>query len=252
MKDEFTWIKQFDYTIWYNPQELPSEDQIHGIKKYPGRFPPFIPKELIKKYTEIGDLILDPFVGSGTTLIEAIKQDRMSIGIDINEDAVKICNEKISLLNNRRDKITRAYVGDARRLFLKDETVDLIITSPPYWNMLEYSNKMDCLANQNNFNDYLCGIEKAIIEMYRVLKPNKYCCFVISDYNEGWKFHPLGYHMQHLLIKNKFILQRIIIHIQCRTKSIIMSNNRVKDRVLDKGLFLIAHEYIIIAKKISE
>ena len=245
---DISWMQNYETTIWFFPEDYPSKDKVHGLKNYPGRFPPNIPKILIEKYTNEGDFVLDPFVGGGTTLIEAIKLGRNSIGFDINPKAIDLSNEKIIKIK-RKSIIARAEICDANNLILKDNSIDLVVTSPPYWNLIMYSNEKKCLGNSKHFNQYLEGLEISIEEMYRVLKPQKYCCIVIGDAVEGWKFHPLGYNTQMIFEKIGFSLQRVIIHIQSRTNSFLFGNEKVRKKVLDKGLFLLAHEYIIIGKK---
>ncbi|MFO7846790.1 MAG: DNA methyltransferase [Balneolaceae bacterium] len=56
----------------------------HNFYKYPARFSPNFAKEVIQKYTEEGDCVLDPFMGGGTTIVEAIAHGRKALGIDIN------------------------------------------------------------------------------------------------------------------------------------------------------------------------
>ena len=245
---DLSWMQNFETTIWYFPNEFPSKDKIHGKEQYPGRFPPSIPRVFIEKYTEKGDFVLDPFAGGGTTLIEAMKLDRNSIGFDINPKAIEITNKK--LLEIRKDNlVSKAEVCDARNLILRNNSIDLIITSPPYWNIISYSDEEKCLGNSQNYPEYIKNLEKSIQEMHRVLKPKKYCCIVIGDAVEGWTFRPLGYKTQSILENVGFSLQRVVIHIQARTDSFLFGNEKVKKQVLSKGLFLLTHEYIIIGKK---
>src|SRR4030042_1773477 len=56
----------------------------HGIHRYPAKFIPQIPRFCMESYSKVGDTILDPFVGSGTTLLEAYISGRDSMGIDIH------------------------------------------------------------------------------------------------------------------------------------------------------------------------
>ncbi len=241
-------MQNYETTIWFFPEDYPSHDKVHSLKNYPGKFPPKIPRILIEKYTTKGDFILDPFLGGGTTLIEALKLGRNSIGFDINPNAINLSNEKIMKIR-REDIISRAEICDAKNLILKDNSIDLIVTSPPYWNLISYSSEEQCLGNSKHYRQYLEGLEKSFEEMYRVLKPQKYCCVVIGDAIDGWKFHPLGYKTQLMFEEIGFSLQRIIVHIQARTNSFLFGNEKVRKKVLDKGLFLLAHEYIIIGKK---
>jgi DNA modification methylase len=100
--------------------------------KYRGNFAPQIPRNLILKYSHEGDFILDPMVGSGTTLIEAKLLHRNADGIDINPDAVEISKKALEFEYKTKSK-QNVYVSDARNLSkYSDNKVDLIITHPPY------------------------------------------------------------------------------------------------------------------------
>jgi len=246
---DISWMQKYETTVWYFPEEIPSGDEIHGIDEYPARYPPIIPRVLINKYSKQNEFVLDPFSGGGTTLIEAKKLNRNSLGIDINPKSIEITKKKLNLITHSQNITSKIILGDAKKLFFKDEVIDLVITSPPYWNLIKYSDEKECLANSNSINEYLDSLNQSIREMYRVLKKGRYCCIVIGDATEGWKFHPLGYKTQVMLEEVGFTIQRIVIHIQCRTNSFLHGNEKVKDKVLNKGLFLIAHEYVIIAKK---
>ncbi len=68
----------------------------HGIHKFPAKFFPELPRYLIRKYSEIGDIVLDPMCGSGTTLLETILNERIGIGIDIDPIARLISKVKIT------------------------------------------------------------------------------------------------------------------------------------------------------------
>ena len=95
---------------------------------YPGNWSPYIPRNIIKRYSNKGDIILDPFLGSGTTLIEAKLLGRRGIGIDINSKAINMAkvNCSFSFLDAEKEKI---ILGDALDLkFIRDNSIDLICT----------------------------------------------------------------------------------------------------------------------------
>lgn len=115
---------------------------------YRGNWSPHIPKNLILKYTKPKDIVLDCFVGSGTTLIESKLLNRNSIGIDINNNALNICKERLNFNCNNEVK-TKLILGDAKNLhMLKNNSIDFICTHPPYANAIKYSNNIkDDLSN---------------------------------------------------------------------------------------------------------
>jgi len=71
----------------------------HGLHPYPARMIPQIARRLIKKYSEEGNIVLDPFCGSGTVLVEAKLANRNSIGVDINPFALLLSRVKTTPLN---------------------------------------------------------------------------------------------------------------------------------------------------------
>jgi SAM-dependent methyltransferase len=94
---------------------------MHNIYSYHAKFNPTIPKNLIEKYSSEGDLILDPFCGSGTTLLEAIKLNRRSIGVDINPIGILSSRVKTSSYSKNEilfylDKILSEEYGEVNTL----------------------------------------------------------------------------------------------------------------------------------------
>ena len=66
----------------------------HGVHKFPAKFFPELPRFLINKYSNRGDIVLDPMCGSGTALLEAILQNRHAIGVDIDPIAKLVSKVK--------------------------------------------------------------------------------------------------------------------------------------------------------------
>jgi DNA modification methylase len=116
---------------------------------YRGNWPPQIPRVLIERYSKEGDIVLDPMAGSGTTCIEAVLLGRNCIAVDLTYHRlywlVKAFEEqkaKSSLFGNDQRKLGsfKVFHGDARNLEkLQDESIDLILTHPPYLNIVGYN-----------------------------------------------------------------------------------------------------------------
>lgn len=83
-----------------------------------GNWSPYIPRNLLLRYSKIGNLVLDQFAGGGTTLIEAKLLNRNIIGVDINEDAIVRCKEKTSFVHEGAEGRVYCRKGDARNLSL--------------------------------------------------------------------------------------------------------------------------------------
>ncbi len=112
---------------------------------YRGNWAPQIPRNLILRYTQPGEWVLDPMVGSGTTLVECKLLGRNGIGVDINYEALMLSFDRLNFETaNLYEALPpveiRLYHGDARNLnLIPDESVDLVATHPPYANIIAYS-----------------------------------------------------------------------------------------------------------------
>jgi len=105
---------------------------------HPATFPIALSKRVISLFTHEGELVLDPFVGSGTTIVAARDLNRNAIGFDLQEKYINLCVERLAY-NNLFDRAQQlAIQDDARNIptYLQPETVSLIGTSPPYANLL--------------------------------------------------------------------------------------------------------------------
>ena len=131
--DEF---EQEKNTVWSFPVR---GDWATHKPDYRGNFAPQVPRNVILNYSDDGDLVLDPMVGGGTTLIEARLLNRNAIGYDVNQNAVNISSERIRF-EIKGNTIQVAKLGNARKLPEKDNSVDLIVVHPPYANIVKYSD----------------------------------------------------------------------------------------------------------------
>ncbi|MBN1538480.1 MAG: hypothetical protein JW908_17220 [Anaerolineales bacterium] len=215
--------------------------------KYRGNFAPQIPRNILLKYSSEGDFVLDPMVGSGTTLIEAKLLHRDADGIDINPDAVKICNKLLDFKYDTNSK-QKAFEGDARNLYqYQDNSVDLIITHPPYANIVQYSKNqiigdLSNLSSIPKFFDELFIISK---ELFRVLKEDHYCAILIGDTRKAQHYIPLSYYLLRIFLKSKFILKEEIIKAQHNC----VYSKRWIHSAAKYNFYLIMHEHLFIFRK---
>ncbi|MDK2885935.1 MAG: hypothetical protein PWP54_493 [Thermosipho sp. (in: thermotogales)] len=231
-------------TVWSFPER--GKWKTHN-SKYRGNFAPQIPRNVILRYSKEGEIILDPMVGSGTTLIEAKILNRRAIGYDINPESVKITKQNLNFEGNYKyEPIVK--IGDARNLSeIKDETIDLIITHPPYLNIIKYSNGQidQDLSNISDLNKFIFEFEKVVKELYRVLKQNKYCAILIGDTRRRGHYIPLSFYVMKLFLKNGFVLKEDIIKIQHNCQSTPFWEKQVEKY----NFYLIMHEHLFIFRK---
>jgi len=236
-------------TVWSFPER--GKWATH-IGNYRGNWSPYIPRNLILKYTEKGDWVLDQMMGSGTTLVEAKLLERNAIGVDINLDAVMLARDRLNfrynpLLPEYREPVIKTYHGDARNLDkIEDESIDLIATHPPYANIISYTknNKLSDDLSLLPFPEYLKEMKKVAEEAYRVLKPGKICAILIGDTRKHKHYVPIAFRVMEIFLEAGFILKEDIIKLQWNMKT-----TRERWRGKNYEFYLIAHEHIFVFRK---
>lgn len=229
-------------TIWSFPDR--GKWATHDAK-YRGNWSPYIPRNVILRYSDEGDTILDQFVGGGTTLVEAELTNRNAIGIDINPNAVEITKTKLDFDFESSSKID-VYQGDARNLSkIADESIDLICTHPPYADIIQYSEDIKDDLSHLKIKPFLCEMGKVADECYRVLKKNKYCAILMGDTRKNGMVQSLAFDTMRVFELSGFKTKEIIIKEQHNCKATgFWKTNSVKYNFL-----LLAHEYLFVFKK---
>lgn len=140
-------------------------------------------RNLILRYSKEGDHLLDCMIGGGTTAIEAKILNRHITCVDVNEEALKQTKEVLKFDVETKSK-QRIIKCDARNMsFIKNNEIDFILTHPPYADIIKYSEgkiKED-LSNIHDIDSFVSEIKKVACELYRVLKPGKYCAILMGD-----------------------------------------------------------------------
>lgn len=214
--------------------------------KWRGNWSPYIPRNILLRYSSEGDLVLDQFAGGGTTLVEAKLLNRDIIGIDVNDSALERCLEKTSFEYENAKGNVIIKKGDARNLdFIKDQTIDLICTHPPYANIISYSENIEADLSLLKIQDFLQEMEKVASESYRVLKKDKFCAVLMGDTRQKGHMIPMSFEVMKIFEKAGFKLKELIIKEQHNCKATgYWKTNSVKYNFL-----LIAHEYLFIFRK---
>ncbi len=214
---------------------------------YRGNFAPQIPRNVILNYSAEGETVLDPMVGSGTTLIEARLLNRNAIGIDVNQKAVDITSERIQFeVSNPSKQVVK--LGNAQKLTdLQDNSIDLIVTHPPYLNLVTYSDgkNPDDFSSISSIPKFLNALEIALREMYRVLKPGRVCGILIGDTRKGQHYVPLSHFVMERCLRTGFALKEEIIKTQHNTTH----GPRWTASAKHYKFFLIMHEHLFIFRK---
>lgn len=213
--------------------------------KYRGNWSPYIPRNLLLRYSEEKDLVLDQFAGGGTTLIEAKLLRRNIIGVDINPTALERCKEKTKFRYPKSGKVTIVQ-ADARNLdFISDESIDLICTHPPYADIINYSDDIEADLSRLSVNNFLNEMQSVAAECYRVLKKDKFCTILMGDTRKKGHVVPMSFEVMKIFEEVGFKTKEIIIKEQhnCRATG-FWKTNSVKYNFL-----LLAHEYLFVFRK---
>jgi DNA modification methylase len=152
------WIKS-QLGVWqfnYNGQDI-RDKSVH-----PATFPVSLAKKVIELFSHKGELVLDPFVGSGTTLVAAQDLSRNAVGFDLHQGYKELCEERLVENGNADDCSQIAVCDDAKNInqYLREETVKLVFTSPPYANLLNRKRKNKSRRGDARKNDQYGKIEQ--------------------------------------------------------------------------------------------
>lgn len=214
--------------------------------KWRGNWSPYIPRNIILRYSQENDLILDQFAGGGTTLVEAKLLNRNIIGVDVNDAALARCKEKTDFVYEGANGKVYIKKGDARNLdFIPDESIDLICTHPPYADIIKYSEEIKEDLSLLKINDFLKEMKKVANESYRVLKKDKFCAVLMGDTRQKGHMIPMSFEVMQVFQDAGFKLKELIIKEQHNCKA----TGYWKTNSIKYNFLLIAHEYMFVFRK---
>jgi DNA modification methylase len=226
---------------------------------YHGNFVPQIPDHLIRRYTEEGDIVLEPFTGSGTTLYECERLKRNYIGFDINHEIINYVNSK---MKDCEDILFDIYECDSTKQTetehciksslkrMNKQRVDFVLAHPPYWDILKFTDLPEDLSNISDYQQFIHKFTQSMQNAIKYLRAGKHFAIVVGDLYRDSEVVPLGFHLMDAIKSN----------IKCKLKGIVikdMVGNRAKQgiealwryRTLKSDNFLFKHEYIFVFKK---
>lgn len=223
---------------------------------YHGNFVPQIPRQLILRYTKKGDVVFDPFVGSGTTAYEAETLGRNFIGIDVQKNLVEQLKSKV----DNKKYFSEIFFGDSSKNTTFDKAIEILkkqkkkninlaILHPPYADIIKFSDLKDDLSNAKSLREFLNGFSLVLKNTISILEKGRYLAIVIGDKYTDGRWIPLGFYCMNEAQKLGLTLKSVIIK--------NMAGNRAKQnkegiwryRALSSDYYIFKHEYILIFKK---
>lgn len=178
---------------------------IRDKELHPATYPISLAKKCIELFTHEGELVVDPFVGSGTTLIAARDINRNAVGFDLQQKYIDLCNERLKQQSLFSDTKQIPVCDDALNIpdYIEPNTVSLFLTSPPYANLLNRKRKNKSRRGDERKNgqydkieqysqderdlgtlsaeEYEGKIAEIFLKLKPLLKPKGHCVINVPD-----------------------------------------------------------------------
>lgn len=210
------WIKFQKSWFIHNPPPREDAKILH-----PACFPETMIKEFIEFFTKRGQVVLDPMLGTGSTMLACFETGRSCIGIELLPKYAKIaemrleklrCSKGLDLEGKTTGLFYKVIIEDARNLDNIDmPPIDYCITSPPYWDMLKrkgfetqkkrkeagldvcYSEDPRDLGNISDYEEFVNSVCEIFEKVYRKLKPGGYLTVIVKNVKKGGQMYPLAW-----------------------------------------------------------
>lgn len=232
--------------------------------EYHGNYIPQIPNQMMERYTRRGDLVLDLFLGNGTTVLEAARLGRHSIGMEINQAMVDKVTSLAGGIENPHGVSAVIIQGDSTDVAtsseklrsamkpLGKERAQLVMLHPPYLDIIRFSGEAADLSNCASVDEFIAGFTRSVELASGLLEPRRHLCLVIGDCYKRRQWVPLGFMcMQAVLNSGLFTLKSIVVKNMTGNRGKQKQKNLWRYRSLKTGLYTFGHEYLFLFQRNS-
>lgn len=207
------WLKFQKSWFIHNPPPRRKDVLLH-----PAKFPETMAGEFVEFFTKRGQTVLDPMVGTGSTLVACLRAGRHSIGIELNptyaDIARKIVDQERDVLGGSVEELRAEVItGDAAQPEdINLPTVDYVLTSPPYWDMLHsrgaetqrkrrsapdmdvvYSGDAADLGNISDYDEFIDRLVAVYVGLQPYIRPRAYLTIIVKNVKKGGRIYPLAW-----------------------------------------------------------
>ena len=179
---------------------------------YHGNFIPQIPNQLIRRYTKENDVVLEPFMGSGTTLFECEKLNRKYIGFDINPQMLNYVNTSMNDGNysdnfyiNSCNSLDTLQVDENIKKAnqkLNSHNAQFVLMHPPYMDIVKFTENENDLSQIDNIDEFIKQFKIICENTLKYLDKNRYFAIVIGDVYKDSEVIPLGFYCMDMIKRN--------------------------------------------------
>lgn len=214
-------------TLWDYPRQSYGRTQ-KGSNKYAGVTPAFVIYNMVRRYTEPGDTVLDPMAGSGTSIDVCKEEGRKCVAFDVS---------------STRPDIRQ---NDARKIPLADDSVDMVFVDSPYGDNIDYNDQPGNIGKLSAEGDeFYRALDQVMAECHRVMKPGKVLGWLIGDQWVKKKFTPVGFHVYNGLCKYFDTVDVVCVARRSQTSNTGIWHNRA----LRFNFYLRGFKYLFIMRK---
>jgi len=248
-------------SLWLIPERDRSGTH---MADYHGNFVPQIPYQAMRRFTKQGDVLLDAFLGSGTSLIECRRLGRHGVGIELKPELARQAEERITGQSNPYEITTQVMTGDSSDLeaapssiagALKNigrESVQLAILHPPYHSIIKFSDRENDLSNCPTVEEFLQSFGRVVDVVDRFLEKERYLVLVIGDMYADSEWIPLGFYCMQEVMRRGYNLKSLVVKDMQGNRAKRNLGNIWRYRALAGGFYIFKHEYVMFFRKVDK
>lgn len=253
--------KEYEQILTDSLWILPSRARGDGHQlEYHGNFIPQIATQTFLRFSREGEIVLDLFLGCGTSAIEAVRLKRRCIGVELKPELVASVSDRLS--EAVEGGAVRLLVGDSTREETKERVraelqsawgrdhADLLVLHPPYADIIRFSERPEDLSNSTTTEEFIAAFRQVARHGYELLAPGRFAVVVIGDKYAGGELVPLGFYCLQAMNDVGFRTKSIVVkNIEGNEIGKGKANNLWRYRALRGGFYIFRHEYVLICRK---
>ena len=241
--------------------EFASRDNTRGhSNEYHGNYIPQIAQQLYERFTKKGDVVLDMFLGSGTSAIEALNMKRRCIGVELKPEQVENVKKKFSekelvtnvnlICENSASEEVKEKI-QARLDIMREKQAQFLVLHPPYDDIIKFSDRKEDLSNCSSTQEFYELFAQVAKNGYDMLEKGRFAALIIGDKYANGEIVPLGADCASKMREIGFKMKAVIVkNMEGNERAKGKTANLWRYRALNGGFYIFKHEYIYVFQKV--